>query len=370
MHKNCLRCERAAPDNNLFCQDPHCPAELSPFILERGEWLDDIEIIRPLVILRTSALYEAQRNGSMVLLKVAHPAKEHVDRLVREAFLLQSIALRRRSKACLPRLLPGYAGDSIRRAPYGKTTLSGQLFYYCLFEHFAGSSLRDLLLKTPQLGIPHIGGLMVNLARTVAVLQRCGKVGTLHGGLCPQVVLVRLDERTAPQVLLIDLGIASEPDDIEQNWYYGAVLPAYTAPELIGTPSRATYATDVYGLGLIFNELLNGQTVFPLAYQNDADVYAMVLQHRSSQTVLGRAGDAKLLVDLANKTISLEPAERPESPKAFYEALCAPEIFGRNPFVAPTRFQLRAELIVLSVLLCVALAVTIFVLLVTAKVFG
>ncbi len=367
MQKNCLRCERTAPDNNLFCQDPHCPAEMSPFILEHGEWLDDIEIIRPLVILLTSALYEARRNGSIILLKVAHPAKEHVERLVREALLLQGLALGRHPEPCLPNLLPGYAGASIRKAPYGKTTLSGHLFYYCLFEHFAGSPLRDLLLKNPQLGVPHIGGLMVNLARAVAVLQTRGKIGTLHCGLCPQVVLVRLDERTAPKVLLIDLGIASELDDLEENWYRNAVPPAYTAPELIGTPSRATYATDVYGLGLIFNELLNGQPVFPLAYQNDADVYTMVLQKQSSEMALGRAGDVTMLVKLANETMSLDPAGRPQSSKALYQALRAPEIFGQNPFIAPTRLRPRAELIALGVLLCAALAVTIIVLLVATK---
>lgn len=52
MKQVCLLCERTALDNNLYCQEIYCPAEKSPNILDYGEWIGDIEIIKPITILR------------------------------------------------------------------------------------------------------------------------------------------------------------------------------------------------------------------------------------------------------------------------------------------------------------------------------
>src|SRR6266496_4377176 len=93
MKKVCLFCERTSPDNNLFCQETDCPAEMSPYILDYGEWLGDIEIIRPITVLRSSALYEARHNKQKVLLKVAHPGPEHTERLKRRTVIGRMISM-------------------------------------------------------------------------------------------------------------------------------------------------------------------------------------------------------------------------------------------------------------------------------------
>ena len=66
MKQVCLLCERTSPDNNLYCQETYCPAEMSPNILDYGEWLGDIEIVKPVMILRSAVLYEATHQNQKV----------------------------------------------------------------------------------------------------------------------------------------------------------------------------------------------------------------------------------------------------------------------------------------------------------------
>lgn len=46
MKQVCLLCERTSPGGDLFCQETYCPAEMSPTILDHGDMLGDIEIVK------------------------------------------------------------------------------------------------------------------------------------------------------------------------------------------------------------------------------------------------------------------------------------------------------------------------------------
>jgi len=361
MKKVCLLCERTSPDNNLFCQEAFCPAEMSPYILDYGEWLGDIEITRSVSTLRSSAIYEAQHNGQKVLLKIAHPGPEHTERLKREALLLKKFANDKVPERSLPRLLPPYAKATIDTDPYGKAMLKGQLLYYCLFEHFDGAPLRNILIKTPQLWIYHIGWLMLSLASTVALLQN---KGFMHCGLSPPGVLVRFEEGSAePQLLLADLGIVSDGQNLATNWYAEAVLPAYTAPELLEKPPQANYATDVYGIGLILHELLVGQPVFPFKLSNDNDIYAAV---RKNQRVrMDRFEDVEEMATLAVKAISPAPGDRQQNAAALAAALLP--VFGTTPSAKRESWlQPRTVLILIAALLVTAFVITMVIFVVQA----
>ncbi len=325
MRQDCLLCERTSP-NNLYCQEIYCPAEMSPTILDHGDWLGNIEIVKPMIVLRSAVLYEARHQQKKVLLKVAHPGPENRERLKREAEFLQQTQGKKEQTGHLPVLLPPYANTDIQRDAYGKVVLQGHLLYYCLFEHFAGEPLRDILAKNVQMWVYHIGWVMTNLAITVAFLQSKGK---FHFGLSPDCVLMRLDEESdAPHILLFDLGIASERGSFAADWYPFFVHPAYTAPEL--TPPRAPqpgYAADVYGLGLVLYELLVGEPAFPYKVYSDEEVYDAVRHGRRVE--MTRSEDVRKAADIAVRAVGTDVAARYQTAAEMTGAL--QEAFGEAP---------------------------------------
>lgn len=307
MKQDCLLCQRSSPDNNLYCQEVYCPAEMSPTILDHGEWLGNIEIVKAIIVLRTSVLYEARYQKKRVLLKVAHPGPENRERLKREAIFLQGVQNKKESFEHMPRLLAPYANTTVEREPYGKVVLRDHLLYYCLFEHFDGETLRDILTKNLQMWVYHIGWIMTNLADAVAVLQ---SKGMLHFGISPDVVLVRLDDESgAPGILLFDLGVASTPETLKKDWSPSFVHPAYTANELIGVTSpEPSYATDVYGLGLTLYELLVGEP--PYAYKSFSDIQVYENVRNGRRVDMTRSEDVGPAAQIALRAVNSDVNKR------------------------------------------------------------
>jgi len=352
--QDCLLCERSSPDNNLYCQEIYCPAEMSPTILDYGEWLGNIEIVKPVIVLRSAVLYEARYQKKKVLLKVALPGPENRERLKREAEFLRSIRGNKTYSQFFPTWLSPYAGTKETDA-YGKIVLKGHLLYYCLFEYFPGEPLRDILTKNVQLWIYHIGWIMVNLASAVAYLQ--GK-GLYHFGLSPDTILVHLDTQTgAPSIQLFDLGIASDGQGLATNWHSFFVPPAYTAPELIDVDvPQPSYATDVYGLGLVLYELLVGQPAFPFKLYGDHEVYAAVGKGR--RVSMTRTEDVGKPAEIALKAVDPNMDARYQSATEMAQEL--QQAFGAVP-----RRRRRLGLI-LALLLVGALLAIVVLLVVTS----
>ena len=260
MKQVCLLCERTSPDSNLYCQETYCPAEMSPTVLGYGEWLGDIEIVKPVIVLRSAVLYEATHQKKKVFLKVAHPGTEHKERLKREAEFLRDIQLKRAQNKYLPSLLPPYANTTIKLDAYGKTMLRGHLLYFYLFEHVEGEPLRDILTKNPQLWVNHIGWLVIGLAYAIALMH---SKGIYHFGLNPEIVLVRFDEHpNVPRLLLFDLGIVSDAANIKVNWYSFFVPPSYTAPEIIQTQNSTGICDGCIRIRLDFIRVISWRTGF------------------------------------------------------------------------------------------------------------
>ena len=354
MKQECLLCERTSPDSNLYCQETYCPAEMSPTILDYGDWLGNIEIVRPVIVLRSSVLYEARCQKKKVLLKVAHPGPENSDKLKREAQFLQKLRREKAPSEYFPVWLPPYSNASYTDE-YGKVVLKGQLLYYSLFEYFDGEPLRAILAKSPQLWIYDIGWIMVGLASAVAVLQ---SKGLFHFALSPDTLLVRYDDSSgAPSILLFDLGVISDREGLAWDWLPFFVPPAYTAPELIGASQpRADYATDVYGLGLVLYELLVGQPTFPFKLYSDDEVYSAV---RHNRRVPMTRTDVTMVAEIAVRAIEPDPAVRYADAREMVEKLH--KAFGTVP---EKKRPVRA---VVGVLIVVALLSIVLLLLAAGK---
>jgi serine/threonine protein kinase len=304
----------------LFCQELFCPAERAPRLLDAGEWLGDIEVVRLLAVLRAATLYEARQRGCAVLLKVAHPDTAAVARLKREARVLAELGVHSAQRAGLPELLPPYVSTTLRANPYGRAMLGGQLLYFCLFVPFEGIPLRAILAERPQLWVYQLGWLLNDVARALALLQSRDLV---HYALCPEAILVRFDERSgAPTVLLADLGLAVARPELAQAWTPELLPPSYTAPELVGTDEPpASYAVDVYGLGLLLFELLSGAQAYPQSLSSDAEVLALLRRPRKLRS--GREEDVRELAALADQAASHDQSQRPRNAADFATRLRA-----------------------------------------------
>lgn len=347
MKQVCLVCERTSADRNLYCQDVRCPAERSPLIFDYGELIGDITIVKPMIILRTAVVYTARRQGKLIYLKVAHPGPEHTARLQREAALLNEIRQSRTLVEQLPTLLPPYVEASVDTMPYGKIVVGQHLLYYVVFEHLPAEPLRDILRKTPQLWINHVGRIALGLAAAVAVMQGRGR---LHAAISPDVALVQLgDHHTPCRVLLVDLGLACEQPALAACWYPAISAPAYTAPDLLGaTPSQATYDIDVYGLGLTLYELLIGERPIPSALSGDEAIAEAVRRGRLLR--MSRTDDVGPIAQIAERAVS---SDRPANARQFADAITGYyqqiPVQRRRPWL-----RLEAALVLVAVLLAIA----------------
>ncbi len=248
--KQCSLCSRTRTDNNLWCQEPRCPAEWTPTRMRPGDFLGELRIIKWVSTLPSAMLYQARQSGVKVLLKVANPGFE--EKLKREALFLQ-----RHNHPTLPRLLPAHTDASIEEYPYGKVAVQGQVHTYAIFTNFPGRTLQEWLLRNSQPWHRHVGWIVASLADVVAYLHDCG---LYHLTLSPTVVMVRCDEQNVIRPLLVDLGICAAFEDIGRYWQPQLTVLSWMAPELC-LRQPISPQTDVYGLGLLLQRMLSGETI-------------------------------------------------------------------------------------------------------------
>jgi serine/threonine protein kinase len=345
----CLVCERESADGNLYCERPDCPAELSPSILEEGEWIGEIEIVKPVSILRSSTIYAATRQDEDIFVKVAHRGGGHRERLKREADMLHRLRGQKIELPYLPAWLPPYTNSPTMSESYGKIGYQGQLLYYHVFESAHQDSLRSLLRKRPQLWINHVGWIMISVSTALAYLHRNN---VLHCGLSPEAVLVRFDEKPpqAPRVLLADLGLLATKQNLTQAWYPDFLFPAYTAPEYIDEHTlmirnkantvRLDIRSDVYGLGLLLSELLTGESVIRYKRRSEQDIYHDIL--KGVHTDLSRKEDLRRITEVAAQAVAPKITRRQESAAAFGQQLL--QYFGDVPPEKKSRMPSRRTL--------------------------
>src|SRR5271157_561874 len=349
MKKICLRCNVISQDFNLWCQEKYCPAEEATEILDNGEWFGPIEIVQPIVTLRSAILYQARRGETDILLKIANTGCEEKLRQEAKAFLQLAKA---GQHPLLPVLLPAHPQGSIENHPYGWTVIEGHVRYYEVFQFVEGEILRNILLKNAQPWYQHAGWILLSIADVLYYLHRTGK---LHLCLSPDVILVRYDRQGIPRPILLDLGISSPPQEVQQIWNNHYNLPAYTAPEIIdpGSGAAAGTAADVYGLGMLLYEMLAGKPAYEYHLKKDEVIYRNILAGDYKPT--GRI-DLKNVPEIAEKAINRQPSLRFPDILSFANALrpnFPPIPAERRSF----RINWQIVFIVLGTLLAISLLV-------------
>jgi serine/threonine protein kinase len=340
--KECGLCQRTRMDDNLWCQEKHCPAEIAPLRLRVGDRLGEIEIVQWITTLPAATLYKAQRGKTVLLLKVAHPGYE--DKLKREALFLQS-----HPHPVLPQLLPAHSGASLEQYPYGKIAARGQIVTFTASAFVEGQLLRELLERDAQPWYLTTGWIVASLADALAFLH---DDGLFHLCLSPEIILVRFDRQGAPRPLLADLGVACAFEDIPRHWRPQYVPLPYAAPE-VGRQEAVGAAADVYGLGCLLFEMLAGR---PMAIGATQQATAFAGMAATGDLFINRA-DLQVFPELARRATQPDWRERPADVLEFAQELLSslPPVPRENKERA---FRAEAMKIIIFVVLLVAFLIT------------
>ena len=195
---------------------------------------------------------------------------------------------------------------------------------YLVMELVEGTPITDYA-DTRNLGVEARLDL---LGQVLGAVQAAHRQLVVHRDLKPSNVLVTETEEGAPQVKLLDFGIAkllgealpgSRP---ETRTGLHLMTPAYAAPEQV-KGEEITTATDVYQLGVLAYELLAGVRPFDLSDESPAEVERIVCQEEP-ETPSVRAGAGPVAPDrlrgdldvIVLKALRKEPGRRYRSVEA------------------------------------------------------
>ncbi|MFW5845310.1 MAG: serine/threonine protein kinase [Planctomycetota bacterium] len=165
---------------------------------------------------------------------------------------------------------------------YGKGLIDGRP--YLAMEFINGGSVRDLLKSKRKLPQEEAGWLLVQTVRGLRA------AGTVHRDLKPENLLlvgnrrvtqVRIGEEesdSGTQVKVADFGLAKSVGggDSLNLTHSGQVMgtPVYMSPEQCRSSKNVSFKTDVYAVGIMLYEMVNGKLPF-----DGSNVYDIMNMH-------------------------------------------------------------------------------------------
>lgn len=288
----CSQCKRYSEDGNLWCPEVDCPGGEVPHLMEYGDYLGNLRVLRVVRAFSMATIYEVEREQKSYLLKVATPG--YHDYLIKEAETLQTLTDTKTRNPTLPILCEH--GTPNEEDPFGKIVFRGEMKYFILLEHKTGDFLRDWLLDNPEPWHRHAGWFIMTLAQAIDDLQQ--ETGQLHLNLNPDSILVYYNKAKVPLPFLLDLGLGvyKQTQMIQSDLQkaQNKLSSAYVAPE-ITMHSPPTESTDVYNLGILLYEMLAGKP----AYE-----YRL----RKSQDILNDIKDPRIKIKLTRQDLPVAPS--------------------------------------------------------------
>ncbi|MDQ4122541.1 MAG: serine/threonine protein kinase [Acidobacteriota bacterium] len=129
---------------------------------------------------------------------------------------------------------------------------------YLLLEHIGERTLRDEVRENGAFDAPRAVRIVQHVAAAVSHIH---SKGFLHRDLKPSNIILR-----AGRPVLIDFGVVwkIEPKRTPPD---RSGTPQYLAPEQI-KQEKLSFATDVYGLGMLLFELLKGERPFKRGFES------------------------------------------------------------------------------------------------------
>ncbi len=185
---------------------------------------------------------------------------------------------------------------------------------YFSMKFVEGGQLDEVIRRTPM-SIRQAAELIAKVARTVHYAH---EHGILHRDIKPGNIL--LDQKGEPH--LTDFGLARlvETESTVTRTMEVLGTPSYMAPEqAVGNNTQLTSATDVYGLGAVFYQLLTGQP--PFAGGTTYETIKLLLDTEPRQPRLLNPKIDRDLSTLCLKCLEKDPQRRYRSALALAEDL-------------------------------------------------
>src|SRR2546423_4039698 len=280
--------------------DPSTPLKTSPAPSPMLMDFGDYELLEQIARGGQGVVYRARQKSlnRTVALKVISlgqwASKAHVKRFRREAEAAASLDH--------PSIVPIYeVGER-----------DGSCYFSMKFVE--GGQLDEVSRRTPM-SIRHAAELIAKVARTVHYAH---EHGILHRDIKPGNIL--LDDKGEPH--LTDFGLARlvEAESTITRTLEVLGTPSYMAPEqAAGNNTQLTSATDVYGLGAVFYQLLTGQP--PFAGGTTYETIKLLLDTEPRQPRLLNPKIDRDLSTICLKCLEKDPKRRYSSALALAEDL-------------------------------------------------
>ena len=257
-----------------------------------------------------------------------------------QVYLAQDMALNR--EVAIKVLDPGAAADAAIRRRFVKEARSlAQLSHpgivavydvgevdglpFIVMEHLGGGSLKQRIDRTGPLPVPDAARIAVEIANG---LDFAHSKGIIHADLKPSNILFDTNDHAK----ICDFGIARIPqEDADTPQLFATAM--YVAPERV-EGKQAAIPSDIYGLGLIFYEMLIGKPPFTSVNASVLlrdHVVRMPVPPSHLRQSLPREVDTIVL-----KTLAKEPNLRYQKASDFAKALTSIENLERE--LATTHF--------------------------------